>query len=259
VTSDEEPELGTSSPDEREAEDDDLASSLRGLSMLPTGDLPLKEVLTRIARFAVQAIPKADGAGLTLIEHRQTDTIVTTADFVSDVDGVQYSIGEGPCISAARDGVTVVSGSLGGDARWPRFGGRIARMGVHSALSLPLITPDGVVGAMNIYAHAKHVFDERAAALGELFAVPAAVAVQNARVLADTKRLAERLQNALDERMVVERAVGIVMSRSGVDETEALARLTKLSQHEHVKLVQIARTLVEEAVRRARATPTDQG
>jgi AmiR/NasT family two-component response regulator len=59
--------------------------------------------------------------------------------------------------------------------------------------------------------------------------------------------------------MVVERAVGIVMSRSGVDETEALARLTKLSQHEHVKLVQIARTLVEEAVRRARATPTDQG
>jgi GAF domain-containing protein len=257
VTSDEDPGIEPSSPDQRDAEEDDLASSLRGLSVLSTGELPLQELLTRVARFAVQAIPKADGAGLTLLEDHRADTIVMTADFVAEVDAVQYGIGEGPCISAAREGVTVMSGSLGGDSRWPRFGGRVARMGVHSALSLPLITSDGVVGAMNIYAHAKHVFDERAAALGELFAVPAAVAVQNARVLADTRRLAERLQNALDERMVVERAVGIVMSRSGVDEIAALARLTKLSQHEHVKLVQIARTLVDEAVRRARATPQD--
>jgi GAF domain-containing protein len=253
VTFSEEPGSDPGAEERRGAEDDDLASSLRGLSVLSAGRLPLEDMLIRVARYAVQAIPGADGAGLTLIEQHRSDTIVTTAPFVAEVDAVQYGLGEGPCISAARDGVTVRSGSLGGDTRWPRFGGRIARMGVHSALSLPLVTPDEVVGAMNIYARAKHVFDDRAAELGELFAVPAAVAVQNARVLEETRRLAERLQNALDERMVVERAVGIVMSRSGVDETEALARLTKLSQHEHVKLVQVARTLVEEAVRRARA------
>ncbi len=66
------------------------------------------------------------------------------------------------------------SGSLGAGARWPQFGSRVARLGVYSAVSLPLITPTGVVGALNVYAHAKHVFDERAAELGELFAVPAA-------------------------------------------------------------------------------------
>jgi GAF domain-containing protein len=242
---------------QRAAEEDDLVASLHGLSVLQAGRLPLEELLTRVARYAVQAIPGADGAGLTLIQHRRADTIVKTADFVEEVDGVQYGIGEGPCITAARDGVTVVSGSLGADVRWPRFGGRVARLGVHSALSLPLITSDGVVGAMNVYARAKHVFDDRAAELGELFAVPAAVAVQNARVLEETRRLAERLQSMLDDRMVVERAVGIVMSRSGVDDVEALARLTRLSQHEHVKLVEIARNLVEEAVRRARAKPAD--
>ena len=153
----------SSAASDRDAEDDDLAASLRGLSVLPSGRLPLEELLTRVARYAVQAIPGADGAGLTLIEQHRADTIVTTAAFVAEVDAVQYSINEGPCISAARDGVTVRSGSLGGDARWPRFGGRIARMGVHSALSLPLVTPDEVVGAMNIYAHGKHVFDARAA------------------------------------------------------------------------------------------------
>lgn len=243
--------------EQREAEDDDLAASLRGLSVLAAGRLRLEDMLTRVARYAVQAIPGADGAGLTLIEQHRSDTIVTTATFVAAVDAVQYGINEGPCISAARDGVTVMSGSLGGDPRWPRFGSRIARMGVHSALSLPLITPDEVVGAMNIYARGKHVFDARAAELGEIFAVPAAVAVQNAKVLEDARRLADRLRGVLDERMVVERAIGIVMSRSGVDEVRALARLTTLSQHEHVKLVQIAQRLVDEAVRRARAVPLD--
>ena len=146
----------------------------------------------------------------------------------------------------------MLSGSLGSDARWPRFGAQVARLGVHSALSLPLITPSGVVGAINIYAHTKDTFDERAAELGELFAVPAAIAVQNAQVLAEARRLAQRLQQALETRAVIDRAVGILMSRSGVTEQEALTRLRTLSQHEHAKLPQVAQSIVDEAVKRAR-------
>jgi GAF domain-containing protein len=124
---------------------------------------------------------------------------------------------------------------------------------VHSALSLPLITPDGVVGAMNVYAHGKNAFDDRAAELGQIFAGPAAIAVQNAHVLAQTRRLANQLQSALEVRGVIDRAVGIVMSRSGSTEHEALERLRSLSQHEHRKLVEVARQIVDEAVARARA------
>ena len=210
-----------------------------------------------MARYAVRSIPGADGAGLTLIQDDRTDTIVATAAFVTAVDDVQHGLGDGPCIMAAREGRTVMSGSLEDEPRWGTFGRQVAAMGVHSVVSLPLRLGDEVVGAMNVYAHAHDAFDERAAELGEAFAVPGAIAVQHAHVLEQTRRLAEELQAALDERMVVERAVGIVMSRSGVDEVEALARLTKLSQHEHVKLVHIARTLVEEAVRRARVAPQD--
>ena len=143
------------------------------------------------------------------------------------------------------------SGSLGGDRRWPQFGSRVARLGVHSAVSLPLLTASGVVGALNVYAHAKHAFDDRAAELGELFAVPAAIAVQNAQILAEAQRLSAQLHRALETRAVVDRAVGIVMSRSGGTEEQALARLRTLSQHEHQKLTQIAQKIVDEAVRRA--------
>ena len=237
----------------RSAEEADLRDSLDRLSRLATGNLELEGLLTRVATYAVQAIPGADGAGLTLLEQDRSDTVVSTAPFVSEIDAIQYRMGQGPCISAAAEGRPVLSGSLGGDSRWPRFGGRIARLGVHSVVSLPLVTPDGVVGAMNVYAHAKNVFDERAAELGMIFAAPAAIAVQNAHALAQTRRLAEQLQTALESRGIVDRAVGIMMSRSGGTEAEAMDRLRELSQTEHRKLVVVARSIVDEAVRRANA------
>jgi GAF domain-containing protein len=237
----------------RSAEDEDLRESLAGLSRLAADRLPLEDLLAQVATYAVRAIPGADGAGLTLLEQDRADTIVATAPFVTEVDDIQYGMDQGPCISAAREGQTVMSGSLGGDPRWPRFGGRVARLGVHSVVSLPLITPDGVVGAMNVYAHGKNVFDDRAAELGQIFAVPAAIAVHNAHVLAQTRRLANQLQSALEVRGVIDRAVGIVMSRSGSTEHESLERLRSLSQHEHRKLAEVARQIVDEAVARARA------
>ena len=238
---------------ERLAEDEDLRDSLADLSTLTSARLGLEELLTRVATYAVRAIPGADGAGLTLLEKGQSDIIVTTDAFVTEVDSIQYSLGQGPCISAAAEARTIRSGSLGADARWSRFGGRVARLNVHSALSLPLITADGVVGAMNIYAHSKHAFDERAAELGEIFAVPAAVAVQNAQVLARAQRLVSQLHSALESRRSIDHAVGIMMSRSGISEAEALERLRAMSQHDHVKLVTVAAKIVQEAVARARA------
>lgn len=127
-------------------------------------------------------------------------------------------------------------------------------MGVHSVVSLPLLTPEGVKGSMNVYARAKNSFDERAAELGELFAEPAAIAVENAQILAQSQRLARHLLDVLEQRGMVDRAVGIVMSRSGGTAEQALERLRRLSQSEHAKLATVATRLVEEAVRRVAAS-----
>ena len=106
---------------------------------------------------------------------------------------------------------------------------------------------------MNVYAHDKNAFDDRAAKLGQIFAGPAAIAVHNAHVLAQTRRLANQLLSALELRGVIDRAVGILMSRSGITEHQALERLRSLSQHEHRKLAEVTRQIVDEAVaRRAR-------
>jgi GAF domain-containing protein len=236
----------------------DLRQSLTALSRLVMGQgrPGLEAALTKIAEFAVRAVPGADGAGLTLMEHDHPDTIVASEDFVRKVDAIQYGIGEGPCISAATERRTVMCGSLSTDGQWPRFGPRVARLGVHSALSLPLIADGGVLGAMNIYARARDAFGERAVELGELFAIPAAISVHNAQVLAQTGRLADQLQAALISRSTIDRALGIVMSRTGCTEDEAFDRLRATSQAENRKVADVAQRMLDEAVRRARARRT---
>jgi GAF domain-containing protein len=136
---------------------------------------------------------------------------------------------------------------------WPRFGPRVGRLGVHSALSLPLLLPDRVVGAINVYAYGKDVFDEHAAKFGELFSKPAAVAVYNAQILAGALALAVQLQTALSTRPVIDQAIGIIRGRTGRSAEDAFTQLRAISQSQHRKLADVAHQIVDEAVRRARA------
>ncbi len=235
-----------------QVQDDDLAESLTALSQLSAARLGLEGLLTEVATLAVQAIPGADGAGLTLIEADRADTIVKSEEFVRQIDDIQYGLGEGPCISAVSGGVPMRSGSLGGDPRWPRFGPRAGRLGVHSVLSLPMLSGGAVVGAMNVYAHARDAFDERSEHLGQLYAVPAAIAVQNAQILAQTQRLVAKFHAGMTSRAVTDQAIGILMSRSGLTPEDAYGRIRQLSQHENTKIAVVAAGIVREAVRRAR-------
>jgi GAF domain-containing protein len=244
----------------QQASDDaaDLHAGIDDLAGLVAGSLRLSELLTEVSTFAVRAIPGADGAGVTLLRidqpHNMVEALAASASFVAEIDEIQYvTLKEGPCITAALERRTVRSGSLGGEKMWPRFGPRVGRLGVHSALSLPLLLSDRVIGAINVYAHGKDVFDEHAAELGELFAKPAAVAVHNAQILAHALALTAQLQTALSTRPVIDQAIGLIRGRSGRSTEEAFDQLRAISQTEHRKLAEVAHQIVDEAVRRARA------
>lgn len=240
------------------ADDADLQAAVDGLAGLVTDSVGLQALLKEVATFAVRAIPGADGAGVTLLKVDRPDNMVealaASAPFVAEIDDIQYvTLKEGPCITAALERRTVRSGSLGGEKMWPRFGPRVGRLGVHSALSLPLLLPSQVVGAINVYAHGKDVFDEHAARLGELFAKPAAVAVHNAQILSLAMALTTQLQTALSTRPVIDQAIGLIRGRTGRSAEDAFAQLRTISQTEHRKLVDVAERIVDDAVRRARA------
>jgi len=79
------------------------------------------------------------------------------------------------------------------------------------------------------------------------------------QILDQTRRLAAELQKAVEDRVVVEQALGIVISRSGGAPEETLDRLDALSRSEHRTLVAVAHSIVEDAVRRAQARRAGDG
>lgn len=246
------------SPAEVGSDELDVTTALANLAQISSDVDDLQDVLSQIASFALAAIPGADGTGVTLVRPGPgTPTVImwsVTADFVQEIDRLQYEVcGEGPCLTAMQTERPLVSGSLGSDTRWPRFGGRVARLSVHSALALPLLVRGSVVGAINVYARERDVFTEHAVALGERFTGPAAVTVHNTRMLHAAREQATHLQTALVSRAVIDQAIGIIRSRSGGSEQDAFDRLSQISQAENIKLSAVAQRLVDEAVRRAHA------
>ncbi|WP_428343053.1 GAF and ANTAR domain-containing protein [Mycobacterium sp.] len=245
-------------PGRADADDEDLATGLHGLSAMVSAGRTLEAVLRNVAGFAVQAIPGAGdtGVGVTLIKPLGSTMGVqawaATTAIVHDIDLMQYQVlKEGPCISCMQTRRAAVSGSLGADQRWPRFGDRVARLGVASALALPLLIDEQVVGSINVYARGQDVFGEHAVRLGTAFAEAAAVSVYNTQLLVAAQEKAEHLQRALVSRKVIDQAIGIIRGRTGGSAEDAFNRLKRISQSENTKLATVARNLVDETVRRA--------
>lgn len=230
-----------------------LDRSLAALAAMFLSPQPFEDTLNEVAGLATVAIAKADGVGLTVLETGRVDTMVASRPFVHAVDALQYGIGEGPCLLAVELRMTQVSDSLGREPHWPRFGPQAERLGVHSALSLPLLVRDRVVGALNVYSRSRSAFDAESVRTGELFARTAAVTVANALLLEESRRLADQLDRALAGHAIIDRAIGIGMSRTGSSAAEALEHLRELSQCSGAKLADTAGQVVDAAVGRARA------
>ena len=95
---------------------------------------------------------------------------------------------------------------------WQAFHDSATRHGVLSTLSLPLITHDGPIGALNLYAETEGAYGRGDQEIGELFASQAAFLLANAQAYWDARTLSENLEQAMRSRATIEQAKGIIMN-----------------------------------------------
>lgn len=103
-------------------------------------------------------------------------------------------------------------------------------------LSVPLTLGGSDQAALNLYATRSHVFEDRDAALGSIFAPFAALSVQQAL----RERDASHFEEALSSSRQIGTAVGILMARESVTSEQAFELLREASNHLNQKLRQIA-------------------
>ena len=117
---------------------------------------------------------------------------------------------------------------------------------MQSTLSLPMISGEVAVGAMNLYAHVPDGFSDDDEAIGMDLAGVAGSVLSNVSAYWTAFDLSQNLNEAMKTRAVIEQAKGMIMARSpGVTADDAFDVLRKASQRENVKLSLIAQRIVE--------------
>lgn len=210
-----------------------LARDLSELARAMHTERSLESVLHRISAAAVLEIDGAQHAGISEITGKQVSTRAATSPVIELADEAQYRFGEGPCLDALRDEITVRSDDLLRESRWPQFAAAAVDAGVRSMLSVQLFTEGDNLGALNLYSAAPAGFGQADESTAMLLASHAAIAMAGTKVEAN-------LRVALDSRDVIGQAKGIMMERYKVGAGEAFDLLVMASQRNHRKLRDVA-------------------
>jgi GAF domain-containing protein len=221
----------------------DLAQ-LAGI-MLTAPDLDA--ALVEVTQVAAAAVNGADGCSITMRANGVPHAAAADGPWARELDVLQFTEQEGPCLDCLREGTVMRVRDLGGDARWPFYGPKAAELGACSVLSLPLTADGRTVGALNLYSRRPAAFGPEELAFGQLLAAHASLAIQAAAAYYSHRDLAQQMRQALDSRGVIEQAKGMVMARTGCSPDVAFATLVARSQQENRKLRDVARDLVERA------------
>jgi GAF domain-containing protein len=229
----------------------DTGAGLFALAELVAESVPLEQTMLRVAEYAVETTPSPCSAALTMLESGSDPVTVATSSLARNADAAQFELGEGPCLTALAQHRVVRSASLATEALWPRYAGRARRLGVQSVLAIPLVLHGTVIGVLAIYAPGRAAFTEDDALIAARYAAPVAAIVRNARVLARCRSEIDQLRQALEIRPLIDQAVGIIRSRTGLTEDAAFALLRTTSNRDHVKISELARRIVDDAVRAA--------
>ena len=230
-----------------------LDEGLRHLSRLVLRDETLETTLQRIVDVAGRAIPGVLGVSITLKKGADPYTAVATGAQVQAIDEREYAIDEGPCISAMDTGELQRLDDTATETRWPRFTQICREEGIGSTLGVPLRIGDATDGAMNVYAVAAGSFDPDSTSAAMLLGEQASVALANTRTYAEASDKVRQLQEALESRVVIEQAKGILMATERIDADAAFERLKTRSQRTNRKLRLVAEEVVAglaEALRR---------
>lgn len=199
----------------------------------------VEETVEAVVQFALQAL-NCSFAGVALQTRGSRPEIAAVTDpVVADVYNLQIDNQDGPLVTSMRDRATVLIRDTSTDSRWPEWAAKVAALGVRSVLDVPLkLGTPRTVGVLGLYSLKPDAFGPDDEAIAHILARHATVAVASARQEAT-------MAAAIDARKLVGQAMGILMERFAVDDTQAFAILKRYSQDTNTKLRDVAQQLID--------------
>ena len=207
------------------------------------------ELLTRLADRCVELLD-VQAAGVMLASNdRELRVVASSSDAMRVLELFELQSEEGPCPECFQTGDPVASpASAEIDARWPQFGLRASDAGFQSVHALPMCLHGQRLGALNLFRTRAGRLAEADVVAAQAFADVATIAILQRRATADAQVVNEQLTYALNSRIVIEQAKGMVAERTGLDMEQAFNRIRSHARDHNLQLADLARNVIERDV-----------
>ena len=188
------------------------------------------------------------GAGLMFVDDDRVLRYVAATDPVArDLERGQEASGSGPCVDAVAHDRMIQTEDVASDPRWPRFARELADASPRAVISVPVHVAGVVVGSLDAYVDGRYAWDEGEVRAVATYAGLVEGLVASALQAEQRARIAEQLRYALDNRVTIERAVGMLMGREQIDAVTAFNRIRRKARDRGRKVADVADVVLDGA------------
>ncbi len=185
-------------------------------------------------------------AGLLLTDGQDTlQVVAASSERTRLLELFQLQTNQGPCVDCFRTGQPVSVADLGFAGRWPRFTAAAAGVGFASVHAVPMRLRAEVIGALNLFDTRSGALDADKLRIGQALADVATIGLLQQRAIRRRDTITEQLQTALNSRVLIEQAKGVLAERLHLDVADAFTLLRTTARSHNRRLSELARAIVD--------------
>lgn len=223
-----------------------LHRGLAALGAVSPAKLGMRRTIAQAVAASVDVLEDVDGAGLMLVDTDDTLRWVGASNPAAQaLERGQEETQTGPCVDAYQLATVVSTADLATDPRYRALWRHVEGAPLRSVLSAPVTVTSTSVGSLNVYAAEPRGWDQTEAEACVALAGVLAALLQAAVTAQLRDAEVQQLQHALDHRVTIEQAKGILMEREGLDPAAAFERIRSAARRNRIRVTEVARRIVQ--------------
>lgn len=226
-----------------------LAKTFVELADTLVADFDLIDFMAVLVERSAELLESAE-VGLALAATRgELRVMASSSERMRSLELIEFQNDEGPCRDCLINGEQVLNQRLDAvEDRWPRFAPQAREAGFQMVHALPLRLRSDVIGAMNIFSSDTGELSPEDVNLTQALADAATIGILQERAVKHGSNVASQLQGALNSRIVIEQAKGIVAERRQIDMDQAFALLRGYARSNRTQLSDVARAIIDHSL-----------
>jgi len=239
---------------------DALTRTLVELADTLVDDFDVVDLLTLLTDRCVEAFDvQAAGLMLAATMGGSLRVMASSSATMRNLELYELQSSEGPCMDCYRTGTAVLDQDLATSARlWPQFTPAALAAGFKSVSAVPMRLRGSTIGALNLFRCSSGALDADDLSAIRAFADVATIAILQHQAALDARTVNAQLNHALNSRVIIEQAKGMLAERAAIEVDEAFDWLRGHARRNNLRLAALAQDFLSGEVTRSSIEPRDR-